>query len=64
MVESEETQACNAPSECCVIHFLAAVAQHKPESTMEEEVAALLQSAGAASSKAVAESEDKLAMKV
>eukprot|EP00983_Pelagomonas_calceolata_P131653 1161798-Pelagomonas_calceolata.AAC.9 len=31
---------------------------------MEEEVAALLQSAGAASAKAVAESEDKLAMKV
>jgi len=31
---------------------------------MEEEVAALLQSAGAASSRAVAESEDKLAMKV
>lgn len=44
--------------------FVHAVAQHTPESAMEEEVAALLQAAGAATSKAVADSEDKLAMKV
>lgn len=44
--------------------LVCAVAQHTPESAMEAEVAELLQAAGASTARAVAESEDKLAMKV
>jgi hypothetical protein len=42
----------------------AIVAQHTPETALEEEVAALLEKAGAASAKAVQEAEEKLALKV
>ncbi|GAX81102.1 hypothetical protein CEUSTIGMA_g8536.t1 [Chlamydomonas eustigma] len=41
----------------------AIVAQHTPETALEEEVAALLEKAGAASAKAVQEAEEKLALK-
>lgn len=42
----------------------ALVAQHRPETEMEAEVAALLEAAGAHSAKAVAEAEEALMMKV
>ncbi len=38
--------------------------QHTPETALEEEVAALLEAAGAATAHAVQEAEEKLAMKV
>lgn len=42
----------------------AIAAKHQPENDMENEVAALLQAAGAHSAKAVAEAEEALSMKV
>lgn len=41
----------------------AIAAKHTPEGALEEEVAALLAAAGAASTAAVAEAEEKLALK-